>query len=275
MKRRGAHSGSSLFAFQDVMASLIGIIFFVVLLMALDIVEQAAPTSPPVDGPPRPDVAALKEELKPLKEQRDQIEKELARLTESLNIVSGSSDSDLAKEINALYNHILLLHEELKQAEDRLAHTDTMCQKTETSVASTKTKASELDEALRRARAIVETLRQRNAKASRSAAGVTYLVDDTATRQKPWLVEVTGKSIRVAPHDDSGAVLTFSAQSMAARQKQFLAWTQSRSSSTYYFVLLAKPSGLSQIFGLKKELKRRGYSLGEDLLPEDWEPFGQ
>jgi len=275
MKRRGAQHSSSLFAFQDVMASLIGIVFFVVLFMALDIVEQASPTGPPVDEPQRPDVAALREELKSLTDRRDQIELELARVTESLNVVSASSDADLVKEINALYNRILLLHEEIRQAENRLVRTDKARQETEVRVGSARAKASELDEALRRAKAIVQALRQRNARASRSAAGVTYLFDDTATTRKPWLVEVTGKSIRVAPHDDSDAVLTFSAQSAAARQKQFLAWTQSRRSSMYYFVLLAKPSGLSQIPGLKRELKRRGYSLGEDLLPENWEPFDQ
>ena len=272
MKRRGAHSGGSLFAFQDVMASLIGILFFVVLFMALDIVEQAAPTTQAETI--AVDLSELRAKLKQLEGKRSKLEQDTRRVTETLDLARRSSDVRLAEEIKTLNAHITHLAEVIRQADDEQVNLDTRRQTAVNDAVATKAKAKELNEAIRRVNAALDALRKRTARTSRAGPTVTYLLDE-GTSLKPWLVEVSGKRIRVAPGDDSGAVLTFSAQSTAARLKQFLAWARSRSNRRYYFVIVTKPSGLGQVNDLAKALRSRGYRLGRDLLPEDWEPFGE
>ena len=101
---------------------------------------------------------------------------------------------------------------------------------------------------------------------------VTYIIGE-ATDLEPWLVEVTGKRIRVAAKDGTSSVMSFSAATARGRREQFLAWAKSQDSRKQYFVVLIKPSGLAESRTVESGLKERGFDLGRDMLPESWEPF--
>ena len=267
MKRRGARDNmSSLFAFQDVMASLIGILFFVVLFMSLDIIEQSAPAAEAAAAASEQDRAlvALREKLQKLIEQRDRLGRQVLRQTEKLNAASAYSDQDLVESIKKLHKKIQYLLASMKQAESELARKNAQVRKVTKETGAARTKMKSLDEDIRKVRA--------KDKAARSMPRVAYIIDE-APDLEPWLVEVSGNRIRSAVKDGTSAVMTFAADNPDKRKSQFLSWARSQESTKHYFVILIKPSGLKQAHDIRKRLDGMGFRLGKDLLPEDWEPF--
>ena len=263
MRRRGARNTSSLFAFQDVMASLIGIMFFIVILMALDIVDQYTPVAEAdiVDGDP---IVKLRARLKELTELKIRLEQGITSATEKLNVASAFTDEQLLESVQMMHKELLYLHAKVEQVEKGLADIESKNAGIKKKIAASQIEIRGLDEEIAKLKA--------RARAKRALPRVAYIIDEI-TQREPWLVEVTGKSIRVAAKDGKSAVTTFAADTAAARRAKFLAWTKSKSSLKHYFVLLIKPSGIEQARGLTAALKIKGFSTGKDLLPETWEPF--
>jgi len=263
MRRRGARNTSSLFAFQDVMASLIGIMFFVVILMALDIVDQYTPVAEAdtVDGD---SIVELRAKLKELTELKIRLEQGITSATEKLNVASAFTDEQLLESVQAMNKELLYLHAKVEQTEVGLADVESKTKSAKKKIAASQIEIRGLDDEIAKLKA--------RAKAKRDLPRVAYIIDET-TQKEPWLVEVTDKSIRVAAKDGKSAVMTFAADTAAERKTSFLRWTASKNPQKHYFVLLIKPSGLKQIRGLTITLKGKGFSLGKDLLPETWEPF--
>jgi len=263
MRRRGARNTSSLFAFQDVMASLIGIMFFIVILMALDIVNENTPiaSADSVDGQT---IVKLQAKLKELIELRNRLEQEIESTTEKINVASSSSDEQLMESIQAMNRELRYLHAKAKQTETGLADIESKNKSVKKKIAATLVEIKGLDDEIGKLKA--------RAKAKRALPRVAYIIDNN-TQREPWLVEITKKSIRVASKDGKSAVTTFAADTAVEMRSQFLAWTKSKSSQKHYFVLLIKPSGIEQANQIAKELKNKGFRTGKDLLPETWEPF--
>jgi hypothetical protein len=263
MRRRGARNTSSLFAFQDVMASLIGIMFFIVILMALDIVDQYTPvaSADTVDGDP---IVTLQAKLKELTELKTRLEQGIASATDKINVASAFSDEQLLESVQALDREFRYLSEKIKQTEAGLADIDSKNKSEKEKLAASQVEIRGLDDEIAKLKA--------RAKAKRALPRVAYIIDEV-TQREPWLVEVTGKLIRVAAKDGKSAVMTFAADTASARRAKFLGWTKSKSSLKHYFVLLIKPSGIEQANKLEVDLKQIGFRTGKDLLPETWEPF--
>jgi peptidoglycan hydrolase CwlO-like protein len=263
MKRRGARNTSSLFAFQDVMASLIGIMFFIVILMALDIVEQYTPSAS-ADTPDGETIVELQARLKELTELKTRIERDIESSTDKINVASAFSDEQLLESVQAMDREFLYLSEKIKQTEAGLADIESRNKGVKEKIAASQVEIRGLDEEIAKLKA--------RAKAKRALPRVAYIIDE-ATQREPWLVEITKTLIRVAAKDGKSAVMTFAADTAAARRAKFLGWTKSKSSQKHYFVLLIKPSGIEQATRLENDLKKKGFRTGKDLLPETWEPF--
>jgi DNA repair exonuclease SbcCD ATPase subunit len=263
MRRRGARNTSSLFAFQDVMASLIGIMFFIVILMALDIVDQYTPVAEAdtANGDP---IVELQAKLKELTEEQTRLEQAIASVTEKRNAADAFTDKQLLESVQEMDRELRYLSEKIKQTEAGLADIESKNKSVKEKLAASRIEIRGLDEEIAKLKA--------RAQAKRALPRVAYIIDET-TRREPWLVEVTEKSIRVATKDGKSSVTTFAADTAAGRRAKFLSWTKSKNAMKYYFVILIKPSGIEQAEKLETELKKRGFRTGKDLLPETWEPF--
>ncbi|NIA15912.1 MAG: hypothetical protein GWP08_17760, partial [Nitrospiraceae bacterium] len=84
MKRRGRRSSQpfSLFAFQDVMAAVIGVLFFIVIIMALEMVES----TPSIASAADPELQAeqtetLRAAIRQLREKQARLEREILEIT--------------------------------------------------------------------------------------------------------------------------------------------------------------------------------------------------
>ena len=265
MRRGRSHNGgSSLFAFQDVMASLIGILFFVVIFMAIDMVQQGVAAAADIQTDPNDEVAALQARLDQLHRQRQNVQQRVDALTNRLKLASTFSTIDLEQDIRDLNRRLLRLHQqieltmaELEQSEQRLS---LLREQVEESLQEYDTVMTDL---LRRQQADED---------ARSLATVLYVIGEAGSKE-PWLVEVSAGAIRVAGVDGRTSRLDFTAPQSEKRIRQFLSWAGSQSRGDCYFVMLIKPSGFANSQEIGEELGEMGFSIGIDLLPEDWQPF--
>ncbi|MHC4561148.1 MAG: hypothetical protein ACYS8X_00055 [Planctomycetota bacterium] len=263
MRRRQQDFGSNLFAFQDVMAGLIGVVFFIVILMSLNIVSQAVSASEPVPSPDA--LAELAAKLEQLQQQHDELLQQVADRTDDLNAATDVADAQVETDIHELNDRLAALLEAIAEIEDRREQLALAIDAARRRLASAEQRRGEL----------IEQRDALRAKAAELRPNVTYIIDDDALGKKPWLVEVTDTTIRVSARDGVSFLTTFSAETPEERLRQFMAWTKSLNRSENYFVVLIKPSGLEQAESLTRQLKLAGWQTGKDLLPESWQPFGR
>jgi hypothetical protein len=266
MRRRGGHDQTiSLFSFQDIVCSVIGMVFFVVLIMALDIVDKkASGVEAASQLATESEVQALRDRAQALRAEITKTESDIERLTSRLNLASGDEEGSL-DEVKGLEATLKNLYARIKQEQEAIAKTDAQKQETE------KEHEQKLKEVARLARRADELRTQ--LKAAQAAPRIAFIIDAHPDNLEPWLLEVSDSRLRVASKDGRGTVLEFGGTSSEQRKIRFLAWVSSQSNQTHYFVLLTKPSGVRLSNEIEKELKTRGFDIGRDLLPEDWEPF--
>ena len=265
MKRRGRHGVAiNLFSFQDIMASVIGMLFFVVLILALDIVN--ARSAGAGDGQPATDadVAALQESINRLNEEIRQVEQEVARAVDRMQLASGD-ESEMLQEAKRLEATLRNLYDRIRQEQDELTRTDEERRHKEE---THKKRIQETDRLNRRLGELKTAL-----AAVRAAPRLAYIIDPHPSGLVPWLLETSGSRLRVASKDGAGAVFEFGGRSSSERKDRFLIWLDAQDSRTHYVVLLVKPSGVDLSHMLEEEIRKRGFDVGMDLLPENWQPF--
>jgi len=267
MKRRGRRSVPfSLFAFQDIMASVIGIVFLIVLIMALSITDQAAGGQDVPGNIPSPaEMRLLREKMAQQEQEVAQLEQEMRRLEEEIDSISPSEDAKRIRKIRRLSAKLEILHEAIERGSQ--SHANLIARRNKKRLEA-RQKGREVTSLKRRLAAL-----QKELSSKRHAPNVVYIVARRGDALEPWLLEVSDKLLRVASKDTS-SVLEFAARSFETRKREFLEWAARQSSRTHYFVALIKPSGVRQAYEeLLPELKKKGFDLGRDLLPEQWRPF--
>jgi len=260
MRRRGAReSVVSLFAFQDVMASVIGILFFVVLLMAAYMT-----TTSPVRGETTSIIAEVEGLKKLIEEKETELSKargNVRRASETVGLLL-KDDAEIAEEIHELYARLQALHRTIQARRKGF-------NEVREELEARKVAGGSLDR-----RAVL--LKSKVEKARREAAGadrtprLSYIIGEAADNLEPWLVALSDKSVRVGTKDGTRAVLTFQAGSSGERLKLFQTWAEAQNPRTHYFVLLIRPSSVAFGYKTASRLKKKGFHVGTDLLPEDW-----
>jgi len=265
MRRRRKHHAVSLFAFQDVMASVIGVLFFVVLLMSLHIMDRSVP------------VAAAGQQVVPLSRvealqaRLRYIEAEIAKLRESIRVTSDKvrlasrSEGEILSKIEALRNTLTATYRSIEQYQANLAELEGRADEKELKKSS---KAAELARAKDRLAKLALELANIQA-----APRVSYIIEASADNLEPWLVEVRANAIRVAARDGRTSLVSFAGKAPDATRKMFLAWAGAQNCRTHYFVLLIKPSGMKLAEKIGAAVTTSGFQIGTDLVPETWQLF--
>lgn len=258
MTRRGRPFTGSLFAFQDVITALTGVLFFVVLLMALDMVRRVTPEAKASQA------ASLATELADLTDRRDQLQRRVNTLTDQLNVVSAQSETEIAEDIRRMARRVEF---ELTRLRELQAEVDQAAAQTAVAERRLVDVEGELLDA-------EEQLERAKAKATSAQPTVMYIVDEAVDRQ-PWLAELSGQAIRVGSPDGTSFRLDFTGSSAQGRLDKLVTWARSLNRRRDYFVLLIKPSaGARHAVAVEIALRRAGFWTGKDLLPEAWDPFG-
>lgn len=246
----------SLFAFQDVMASVIGVLFFIVLLLALNVTEQQ----------PNSGSANTKDEQQLLVIKQQELEAELSQIDSDIMYMTEYTNAGLIGDD--------LLSEKLAKKKEYLNN----------SITNLKNKIIELNSLADEVRRInielvnmAEKFAVKNNEqielAELTAAknsNLSYIIDKTVTK-KPILVEVSDSLIRVAQAVELCTVIEFKNSSLG--YSDFIQWAKEFSTEDFYFVIMKKPSGIDKAEAVENDIKLLGFGIGTDLVPDDYNLF--
>lgn len=243
----------SLFAFQDIITSITGIMILVTLLLALDLVEEVKQT-------PAAQTAELIDDLKKKnaalqKEQRD-LQARLAAAAEDPDALL--DEKDIRRKIAEVEARIKLLGKQLGRDSTRAVQGQQSLDKDRKRLLP---KIAELTERLKKRQQELAVLR---AKLKSALSRTLYRFTELGEKEV-WLVEIRKTELVVAPLGRQFKPLRF------AGPKEFVTWAyrNCKPAAKYHFFLIVFPGGVERFEQVENRLRFRGYSLGKDLLPSD------
>lgn len=241
------------------MASVIGILFFVVLLMSLEIVENAA-DSPDNRQPHETVKAEIDAQIQALINRRQDVLKEIEVLEKQIIIVSTKDDQDILSEIGQCERALKVLYSQLDMTQVK---TKDLLEKLENNKQMYSKKVRQCDESEHR----ISDLKAQLAE-QMNTPSVSYIIDGKLD-MTPWLIELTGNSLRVASHDLT-TILEFNTSDHRSRERLFATWAKNRDTHSEYFVILIKPSGWNDYENsFMSRITELGFDIGTDLIPEE------
>ena len=256
----------SFFSFQDIITSITGIMFLVVIMLVLMVLQQGASV-------PRQKTRELQKELKKLEEEQKKIQEALTRLRrqaeqqkkriEELKKLKVEQLPELKKEwikkLQAADDAIEQLEEENVQLIQSQQEKIRLKKQKETLVRKNSERSRELVTEL----AVLDEKLKEKEKIFQKFQKVVRFVWPRDTQKKPVILECSDKEIRITTLNDRDRIRTFTALD------ECLNYCRSLPKEESYLVLLLKPSFFPQAERFTRELQKAGCELGREVLPDE------
>ncbi|MDB5349540.1 MAG: hypothetical protein JWN86_787 [Planctomycetota bacterium] len=258
MARRGQAVTISLFSFQDIITSVSGILIFITLLLALELIQS-------VEGDPANRVA------RDLDAAVDQAERERNTLKDQVR----RSASDLVRALDHASTDSLASREEAEAASRSLEHEVGTLQERSLDAKHREDRVEARKFAARDDESRRDRIREDARKArdqidrERREDRVYYTAGESSGRER-WLVELGGEKIAAAPLDRPQRPVAFLGGSQVeedAGLDRFLAWSRSDVPDAY-FLILVRPSGYQRYSKVEDTFRSSRRSFGFDLIGE-------
>lgn len=261
-RRRRTRSPFSLFAFQDIITSVMGIVLLLSLLMALMVIR-----APPAASQDDPDSTTTPEELQ---RQIAEMERDLEATRREndarrsyLAAIAGKTPKQLAEQADLAEREAAELGRQVAalQARRDAAQAD-LKDKSQEQQRATAEQQQDLARLQRQASALADELAK-----MRSEHRVFYNLAELGGRQA-WLVELSAERILMAPLGRQGRPEIIEAGGAAANVRRLRTWLNSRDRSANHYLLLVKPSAAEQFKELQSYVDDGNFHYGFDLLGE-------
>lgn len=249
-RRRRKSSPFSLFAFQDIITAVTGVMILVTMLLTLELLQRkeqspAAKTAQTIEQ-----VVAVTAQLEA---EIAEIERAMAAQSDLIKYDQAALRrriAELAQQRAVLERDVDRLRVEQEDARQRQASIQLAAEQQE----ATPELLAALQNEITSVREHLERLRRSN----------RMIFNPVACDQKqPWLVELETGTIQVAKVGEIGPPRSF--QSVDA----FLKWSAGRNAHREYFVLLVKPDTIGQFDLARETLSEKGFDVGFDVLAAD------
>ena len=251
MARQKNDTPFSLFSFQDIITATTGILILLSLILAISVITQGAES---VVGEDIADESLIAEQQR----MQNKVQHQgllLAELTRQGGQMSVATPSSLKKEIAEKGK--LLLHLETQVAE---SSSDLLQQ--QKTFAKLKSSKSYLDQkaSLEKTTKQIEAIKRQLAALNKTGR---LKFNFRNTTRAPWLVEITGNQILAAKVNTIGKPRQFKTT------RSFKAFADNVPKSQQYFVLLVKPSGVTNYEDIRVHLESEKADIGVDVIAED------
>jgi len=253
--RRGSGPTISLFSFQDIITSVMGILIFVALMLALRLVHATGRIVEALEqsGP-------RAEEIRQLEEKKAELIEEHCRLKEKMQALEVSPDevAALRRQVQELENRLAELE---KQTENLFGGFNEKMRAAVDEIASLKQRNEQLEQQL----ASVDAQLQRLGKMKDLTFNVSgfegfnrYVLDLHKDGWRLSQLSATGEARTIAVWQGP----------LAARESQALHWCKQRGSADYVFILV-RPSAIDSSRKILEQLRSRNIARGFEPLGED------
>ena len=262
--------GISFFSFQDIITSITGIMFLVVIILALVAMQQDHTSAARQSDELREELAKLKEDVKQtearLAELREQDALQKKRIDELKRMRPETLPKIKAQRVKALRD----IDDSIRQLENDIARTirlqeELVEQKKKSESLTAKTRYA-IDETRRKIAAMEEENKRREQLYSK-LKNVIRFVWQRSSPKRPVLLECSDRQITVNGIDDTVEHRVFSISNY--NYKECLDHCRTFPRDTTYFILLIKPSAFYYGEKFSKELKEAGYERGREVLPDE------
>lgn len=253
--RRRQWAAFSLFSFQDIVTSVMGIVTLIVMVSAIELVSRSLESPAVQNRMVRIDLEAA---IVAASAQLARLRKAIA--AGGWDDLAKLSPADIDRESAALGQLLPTLQRDLKSAQQRLAQAQQRRNKAAAALAARTSDQERLD----RLKQELASLEQELARIT-SASALFYRPSETGGKQA-WMVQISGQEIRAARLGPKGPATVFAGSTADSRKNQFLAWARDRAAEREYFVLLIQPSGVEVSRKIQEELRQRGFGVGLDLI---------
>ncbi|MGQ9823069.1 MAG: hypothetical protein ACUVQK_14505 [Thermogutta sp.] len=254
--RRSAGPIISLFSFQDIITSVMGILLFVALLLALQLVQAAVRVH---EAPTEPGPSA--EEMQRLGKRKAELENELQRLTTNVQDYSQISLESVA----ALRRRVEDAGKQLRQME---ARTEKAFDRGNSKIREDSKKNEELN---RQRAQLDRELTQIETELRRLSTMKELTFHVSGFEESNRYVLDFGRDVwkvyRLSRQGDASPVIVWTG-SLVTRKSQALRWCEQLNGSDYVF-LLVRPSAIQEARDIIERLRIRDIPRGFEPLGED------
>ncbi|MBR5760115.1 MAG: hypothetical protein IKX88_16125 [Thermoguttaceae bacterium] len=256
MSRKKGSAPFSLFAFQDAITSVCGVVVLITLLLAVQLTTRAIDEEElNVESN-----AQRVQEIRREAEERRQAIKTLEE-TQVLSDVDRDVAALSASDLEARKERVESRLESARQESARLRREIDDAKKLEGPDSDVRKKIDELRE---KNRLTQDELKAIEAKSNEPIdENVVLFSYSESAKEKPWFVDISGSAIVAHPTAEGETTQEF------ASDEEFLKWAKRRSRNREYFVLIVRPSGAAFNDVVSMELEDVGFKIGIDLVGEN------
>lgn len=254
-KRKGAPF--SLFAFQDAITSVCGVVVLITLMLALELTRRVADDTPEQNDPVASQVKELRAKIAA---EREAIEAVESAAPDAGDAVDPQTAGFSLAEVQTNFANVQKRLAAAKAEGARLHNEREAARATERANEDEEKRLAELREELKKVRE--EAQSATDAPSAPENPNLVYYEFPDGVRETPWYVDISGGNIVAVPSAPDETRREF------ASPEEFVAWAKTRSRVNEYFVLIARPSGAAKFDAISLELEDLHFKLGIDLVAE-------
>lgn len=250
-RRKGNSVPFSLFAFQDIITSVTGIILLITMMMAVELVQnmETAASAPQEQKSP-----VIERTLQTAIDENSQEIVRLERLLEETTTIRFDADA-LRRRLADLSAASAELEKQATKIEETQKEIDRRKQElTDQAKNLTPEMIESLAQEQRQIAQEIEAMRQANRVIFNRPAGLA---------KTPWLVELNADAVLSAEMGANQIPQKFSGSA------EFLAWAANQNNAAIYFVILVKPETIDLFSAVRQKLQELSFEVGYDLLRAD------
>ena len=252
MSRKKSASPITLFAFQDAITSVCGVVVLVTLMLALALTQRVVTEAE--------SSTVAKSKVDEVRAMVEKLTADLAELNAQVEEAANVETAGIGLSVSEVKTQLANAKRRLEASREESRALDRRLEELEREQQSFSELEKQIDEIRRQ---IDEKLReaQETQAETISQDSAVYAFSDSV-REKPWYVEVAGN--KLVAHGSGGESETFTFSTAF----EFAKWASTRPSGSEYFVLIVRPSGAKNYGFAVAELENEGYRYGVDLIGE-------
>ena len=251
MSRRKKAAPFSLFAFQDIITSVTGIILLITMLMAIELVQTLSKAAAAPQEQKSTQVAQMLRQA--VSENIHEIDR-LRKVLDETTTIRFDADSLRLRlaAMKAAAGEMELQNEQVQATQEKID-----ARRAEQAQDANDLSPDAIEALVAEQAAVaqqIEAMRESNRVVFNRPAGAA---------KTPWLVELNVTSIVAAEIGQARPPESFETPGA------FLEWVQDQDRDSRYFVLLVKPDTIDAFSAIRESLQERRFDVGYDLLPSD------